>query len=386
MTTAMTHEALRKYAKEHDNVQVTFRHRKVGTDTWSQVATGVVVAPPGDAEPQIVVAERFNVGAGAVSAFSKKGRDDDYWKFPDPGMEYADVVSLVRWMATEMLAQALRQQEKATAPFNAKIAELANTNAGLLGELQERDVRLAKAQKELAARRAPAPAPAPADDMPAWAKQLIELQGRSQKQMTDLFVAWAPKDTPTKEAQEHTWHYLPSWQAQDAPHFELSLKMHFGISSVTSPAVLDAFAALHHWVKKADWQDPADVTAGRRLLRALRNASCDVPVDEVLALLKTEGDADISGAYSPKDAWLAARDKVADRRAKERVSREASKKKEDSTSTSGGARPRPKKCFWCGRDGHTAYTCSDRPASTPVPHQPTDDAKEYRRKNGLGGF
>jgi hypothetical protein len=397
----MQHDALVRYANEHDNMQIVFRHRKGGTTEWSQLCTGVVVSPPGGNAQQLIVAERLNVGKDIHSAFSKKGPNDDYWVFPDKGIEYADVCSLVRWMRDSMLASSVAQQNKAVAAAIAdagrelaardvRITEYAETTAGLTQELQARDVQLAKRAKEAADLRRELDElkkkPRPGDDLPPWARTVIERQAEAQKQMAEIFSVWStPRADAAQakpEAHEHTWHYLPSWQAMaaDPGHFGLALKMHFGISGSTPPTVQDAFAALQHWLKKADWDDSADVVAGRRLLRALRNASCDVPVDEVLAVLRADGDADITGPYSAKDIWQVAHDKVAEKH------RAAAAKKKDNLTSDSSTTKRVKKCYHCGRDGHTAHTCKEMPVGAPIPTAPTEEAKAYRRKNGLGGF
>jgi hypothetical protein len=253
-----------------------------------------------------------------------------------------------------------------------------------------------KKKKDRAPSVNPAHAPAPASlaglDAPGWAREMAAASVRQSEAVADLVTALRAKAeaklTEAKtEAQFFAWHHLPSWEREamtDA--FEWRMHMHFAITHATARPTVDAFQALRQWLTKADWTSAEDVLLGRRLLRALRNTMTDVPQGELLDLLEADGNPDLFGAYSAKDAWAAAVEKL--RKADKKTSKkDKDSAKDDTHGGRGRGRQDARACWYCGMDGHPSWVCQTRIAANhQAPTGPRPEAVEYRRANNLPPF
>jgi hypothetical protein len=428
--TSYTHAEMRKYAHEHGQMQIVYWFRAEGSDAEYEQRTGVVHELQGGAA-QIILSKRLSL----PGVLSGKTSADEYFAFPMEGVEYASPCSLVRYISTSLKATADREQRIAEAKLEEQRAEneeLRNLNTvrrdveeqlrdqvedlrtetakmqdatttTLAREREANRVELDRLKADLeTAKKKSAKSKEPAVDQAPWYREYLQKQAELTQSMAATVAATAEQtqqltamQLATRSEREKrsappkpTPHCVASWRPVLCPDrvemWTFELRHFLCITRLSSTALRGAFENLTEWMAQATTQqeEERNMRLGCRLMRAVRDEIArneHVNIAAVHAALEAQGDPDLSGKCLEKDVYDIAAKAAGRKASKPANSDRFALPKPRSTSTG-------RKCWWCGRDGHTAHTCKDHPTGAPIPTEPRPEAVEYRSKNGLGGF
>ena len=343
----MEHSELIAYARDHDEMQIVYGVRKSGTEAF-KLRTGIVEAPPGGADPKIVVSSRFNL----KDVVSNTTADDLYVDFPAAGYEYCNCMSMVRYVSNA----ATNETQATLQDLQTELKHHIDAARVMSEKMREYEKELADLRKKKAATPPPKQSPAHAvvagEDLAEALKGLLQSQNvllerlaPEKKEEEKELGAWDPTDVCT-------WQGILSSDQElgvALDRLEMKLRFEYGVvGDSATQAQKDALRSLLLWSRNAmqteEWWSNDMAVHGQTLLDELRLEHAKARGLDKWAILRSRTVKERKGKHDHLGAAIAEADRG---RGRGRASR-------GGRGGRGGFTPI---CYECRERGHTRPNC-----------------------------